>query len=175
MEKMFSQASAFNQDLSDWNVGKVTNMVMMFSEAKSFKQKLCDEAWVNSEADKRAMFLDSGGSIVCPHFKPRNREELKAAVGVCLKLSAAGDCSTGPQGAIINWVVSQVTSMDGMFSGAKSFDQDLSKWNVGKITSMGNLFASVKFFDGGLSKWNVAKVNIMSNVCLLYTSPSPRD
>merc|ERR1712032_999996 len=37
---MFSRAVAFNQDLSKWNVGKVTKMDMMFNEASAFNQDL---------------------------------------------------------------------------------------------------------------------------------------
>ena len=37
---MFFQASAFNGDVSKWNVGKVGNMDNMFNGAKSFNQDL---------------------------------------------------------------------------------------------------------------------------------------
>merc|ERR1712032_268934 len=36
----FSQASAFNQDLSNWNVGKVTSMAMIFAQASVFNSDL---------------------------------------------------------------------------------------------------------------------------------------
>ena len=63
MAHMFSDASAFNQDLSKWDVSAVTNMEYMFYTASSFKLKLCGRAWVKSEADKSEMFTDSPGSI----------------------------------------------------------------------------------------------------------------
>ena len=40
MEGMFFQARVFNGDLSKWNVGQVTNMDNMFSGANSFNQDL---------------------------------------------------------------------------------------------------------------------------------------
>ena len=83
MSWMFFQARAFNQDLSKWNVGQVANMEMMFNGATSFKQTLCGEAWVNSKANKRFMFDDSGGSISCERFQPQDRNDLKAAVLAC--------------------------------------------------------------------------------------------
>ena len=40
MYNMFRDASAFNQDLSSWNVGKVTTMQFMFYRASAFNQDL---------------------------------------------------------------------------------------------------------------------------------------
>merc|ERR1719174_1552209 len=60
---MFNYATAFNQDLSNWDVSKVTDMQIMFYEAKSFKQVLCSAAWVNSKAEQRDMFVGSPGYI----------------------------------------------------------------------------------------------------------------
>merc|ERR1711934_574154 len=59
MGGMFSYATAFNQDLSNWDVSKVTDMEIMFAGAKSFKQVLCGAAWLNSKAEQREMFLGS--------------------------------------------------------------------------------------------------------------------
>ena len=84
MQGMFFRASAFNHDLSRWNVDKVTNMEVMFDRAASFDKVICGEAWVHSKAKKRAMFDGSPGSISCNRFEPQNSGDLKAAVGTCL-------------------------------------------------------------------------------------------
>merc|ERR1712032_1777544 len=63
MRGMFFNANAFNGDISKWDVSSVTNMILMFSFAKSFKQKLCGAAWVNSKAEQDRMFQASPGSI----------------------------------------------------------------------------------------------------------------
>ena len=60
---MFSQATAFNSDISKWDVSSVATMDNMFQEASSFKQKLCGAAWVRSKASKNDMFKGSHGSI----------------------------------------------------------------------------------------------------------------
>ena len=83
MNAMFSDAISFNQDLSKWNVGKVTNMEMMFNGATSFKRSICGEAWLNSKANQRSMFIGSPGATSCERFEPQNREELVVAVNSC--------------------------------------------------------------------------------------------
>ncbi|BAV95232.1 hypothetical protein JBKA6_1219 [Ichthyobacterium seriolicida] len=40
MSMMFYKAAAFNQDLNNWNVSNVTNMSMMFFKAATFNQDL---------------------------------------------------------------------------------------------------------------------------------------
>ena len=63
MSGIFCDASAFNQDLSKWDVSAVRNMEKMFFRASAFNHELCGVAWVNSKADKSDMFKDSTGSI----------------------------------------------------------------------------------------------------------------
>ena len=77
MQGMFRGASAFNQDLSKWDVSKVTDMAFMFLRASSFKRELCGVAWVNSKANKNGMFTFSPGSIsstVCTEARPGHGE-----------------------------------------------------------------------------------------------------
>merc|ERR1712037_313315 len=72
MRYMFADASAFNQDLSKWDVSAVRNMQNMFIHASAFNRKLCGDAWVQSKADKSHMFIGSPGSIskqVCKNVK----------------------------------------------------------------------------------------------------------
>ena len=74
---MFHGASAFNQDLSKWDVSAVTNMWRMFHDASAFKRELCGAAWVNSQANQIDMFTNSPGSIsptVCTTTAPGNGE-----------------------------------------------------------------------------------------------------
>ena len=86
MQGMFYQASAFNQDLSKWNVGQVANMEMMFNGATSFKQTLCGDAWFSSTANQGSMFIGSRGTISCDSFQPQNKNDLIAAFDTCFRL-----------------------------------------------------------------------------------------
>jgi len=56
---MFSHCTDFNQDISKWNVGNVTDMSWMFAHADNFKQdiskwdvsKVSDMSWMFSHSD----------------------------------------------------------------------------------------------------------------------------
>ena len=58
MGGMFGVAVSFNQDLSKWDVSRVTDMGAMFSVAKSFNQDLSN--WdVSRVTDMQGMFVDA--------------------------------------------------------------------------------------------------------------------
>ena len=57
MYHLFYGANTFNQDISNWNVSSVTNMVAMFKEANAFNQDISD--WnVSSATNMTDMFQD---------------------------------------------------------------------------------------------------------------------
>lgn len=65
MEGMFSLSTAFNQDISSWDVRRVTDMQTMFFGAALFRRNLCP--WGSrmklNEPATRLMFL---GALACP-------------------------------------------------------------------------------------------------------------
>ncbi len=59
------------------------------------------------------------------------------------------------------WDVSSVTSMFGMFSGASSFNQDIGSWDVSSVTSMFGMFSGASSFNQDIGSWNVSSVTSM--------------
>jgi surface protein len=93
MAFMFDRAAAFDQDISKWKVSKVTNMRGMFNNAAAFNHDI--GKWkVSQVTDMSVMFLDA--------------------------LAFDQDIS--------KWKVSKVTDMSSMFKGASSFSQNLCPW-----------------------------------------------
>ena len=69
----------------------------------------------------------------------------------------AGQASDAPD-------LSMVTNMQDMFSGARSFNQDISSWNVSSVTNMFNMFAGAAAFNQDISSWNVSNVTDMDSM-----------
>jgi surface protein len=53
---------------------------------------------------------------------------------------------------------SSVKLMGGMFSGATSFNQDISLWNTLRVTSMGGMFNEATSFNQDISTWDTSNV-----------------
>ena len=63
-----------------------------------------------------------------------------------------------------NWNVSNVTSMIGVFQGASAFNQPLNNWNVSNVTNMRGMFYIASSFNQDLNNWNVSNVTEMDNM-----------
>ena len=79
-------------------------------------------------------------------------------------------------GAIVNWDVSRITTMDKLFCavrsrseehaeqiqrGAATFNEDLSRWNVSAVVSAYAMFEGATSFNQDISKWDVRNVKDM--------------
>ena len=61
-------------------------------------------------------------------------------------------------GHISNWDTSQVTNMEQLFNGERSFNDDISRWNVSNVTNMYGMFQSANSFNGNINSWNTSNV-----------------
>ncbi len=71
------------------------------------------------------------------------------------------DCSNLDIKATDTPDLSQVSSMQYMFSGAANLKGDLSQWNVSNVTNMKGTFFGATNFNGNISGWDVSKVTDM--------------
>ena len=151
---MFYGAAIFDQDLSAWDVSKVTAMNGMFGGATNFNGDI--SAWDTSKvADMGWMFY--GAAIF--------DQDLSAwdTSGVTTMNGMFGGAASFDQD-VSGWDVSKVTDMGWMFYGAADFDQDLSGWSTSKVTAMNGMFGGATSFNGDVSRWDVSKVTTMNGM-----------
>ena len=125
MYGMFS-SSIFNQEINNWNVSNVTKMGRLFYNATFFNQDISN--WdVSNVTEMTSMFLGTAAA-----YNPFNQD-------------------------ITFWDVTSVIDMSGMF-GSSVFDQDISNWDVSNVIDMTNMFIFASYFNQDLSSWNISNV-----------------
>jgi surface protein len=149
---MFQGASVFNQDISSWDVGSVTNMNGMFYDAKAFNQDI--NSWnVGNVTNMGYMF--QGATVF---NQPLNNWD----VSKVKNFSYAFKSATAFNQPLNSWDVSNVTNMSSMFFYASSFNQDVSSWDVSTVTQMVRMFYNANTFNQDISSWNVSSVEDMN-------------
>ena len=148
---MFRGVTAFNGDISKWDVSSVTDMSYMF-RASSFNGNI--SKWdVSSVTDMSYMF-DGTSSF--------NGNLSSWDVSSVTDMSYMFVAATAFNGNLSSWDVSSVTDMSYMFNHASSFNSNISKWDVSSVTDMSYMFWSARVFNSNISKWDVSSVTDMS-------------
>ena len=93
-------------------------------------------------------------------YRAADTPDLSAVTSMASMFSGASSFN----GNISTWNVSQVTRMPSMFQGAVSFNQDISAWNVSSVTSMASMFSGASSFNRTLSTWDVSSVTSMASM-----------
>jgi len=152
MSKMFVQARAFNGFLNNWDVSNVTDMSNMFGGASSFNKDI--SSWdVSSVKNMSEMFsnAESFNSDI-GDWDVSNVTNMQGMFQQALVFN----------GGLNNWDVSSVTNMIKMFKIAETFNQDLNNWNISSVTNMGSMFWGALSFNQNLDNWDVSNVEIMA-------------
>ena len=180
MDRMFSTAVAFNQDIGNWNVSNVTNMSQMFG-GSNFNQDI--GSWdVRNVTDMSLMFNNAAtfdqnidgwdvDNVTNMNGMFRDAIAFNQDIG-SWGVDAVTDMGSMFSGAsafnqdISSWDVDLVTNMIFMFSSATAFNQDIGGWNVSSVTNMSSMFSGATSFDQDIGGWNVSKV---ANVSSMFT------
>jgi surface protein len=190
MEYMFFGAESFNQDISSWDVSNVLFMNYMFTGAESFNQdisnwKVCNvystdsifsftsSNWIDTH--KPNFFSEKDCVLVEDVFYlAENGVTIKAKentpIGTKSRINGEIYTLIDPnilsrvRGSNVDFsklVTSEITNMEGVFTGPIVFNQDISSWDVSNVTNMSSMFAEATAFNQDISAWDVSNVTIM--------------
>jgi surface protein len=177
---MFLNSIGFNQNISNWDVSKVTTMNGTFSGATLFNngdtsgtstKPLTD--WRASKCIDFTRMFNSATSFNQNISNLVNTTNVSACDLTQMFTSASvfnnGDTS-GTSTKPLNWITTNVTNMSAMFVNASVFNQPIDTsnnyWNTGKVTNMFQMFASAVTlrFNQPLGKWDVSNVTNMGQM-----------
>lgn len=150
---MFQDSPSFNQNLSLWDVRKITEFKFMFA-GTPFNQPL--NTW---ETDSALNFISMFDS--CPDFnQPLDKWNTS-------KVTVFGYMFHNAQSfnqSIGNWDLSAATNIAYMFEQAYAFDQNLNAWNVQNVLNMSGLFKNAKMFNQPIDNWNTRSLVMASEM-----------
>ncbi|MBS9464340.1 BspA family leucine-rich repeat surface protein, partial [Flagellimonas sp. 389] len=134
----FAYNTSFNQDISGWNVSNVETMRLMFFRAAAFNQDI--SGWVVSSVTSMTGMFQYAGSFNQP---------------------------------IGGWNVGNVTDMGQMFQYAQSFNQPIANWDVSNVIIMRFMFDEATAFNQSLGAWNIGSVVNMENMLTFSGMSAP--
>jgi len=180
MRSMFYNATSFNQNLAEklnegmWNTTNVDDISFMFQGASEFNQNI-SSMFLGRPIDDAYMFgsgiRDEDYLPATPHAQLyRKVAELKEGLigpddlnnNEVTSLAFLFKKRSSLNGDIRGWDTSKITNMEGMFHGAKEFNQEL-KWDTSSVTSMRSMFYDAGKFNKSLV-WDTSRVTSMRNM-----------
>jgi len=144
----------FNEQIGNWDVGRVTSFAKLFLGCSSFDQDV--SAWDTSNVQlfTETFYFAQSFSADLSRWDTSNARDMSRTFYRALSFDA--DLS--------GWTVDNVSSTTGMFWIATSFNGDVSSWNCENITDMSYMFMMATGFNVALSSWTVDKVTDMSRM-----------
>jgi surface protein len=161
ISSMFSQTN-FNQDISDWDVSKVTNVRQLFVFNNAFNQNLSN--WnLTSLSDATLMFY-------CAFAYNNGGVTLDWTGKIPLLNNMNGMFTTASSfNQIVRLDTSNVTDMNGLFYSATIFNQDISDWDFSNVTNMASIF-TFSSYNHDVSNWNITSLTNMSSMFIRATA-----
>ncbi|GAA4111426.1 hypothetical protein GCM10022393_09110 [Aquimarina addita] len=151
--RMFSGASLFSADLSNWDVSNITSFDWMFESATSFNGDI--SSWDVSNAISLSHMFDRAVTF--------NQDISSWDVSNVTNLSWTFYRARLFDQDLNSWNVSNVTDITRIFSDATSFNQDLDTWDTSNVTMAFFAFSGAESFNGTISTWDVSRIRSFSN------------
>ncbi len=147
-KSMFNHCKMFNGDLSEWDMGNVTNMSAMFNGASSFDSDI--SGWETGLVTNMSAMFDGASSFDSDISGWETG--LVTDMGTMFRGADSFNVDIG------GWDTSSVTDMASMFSGNDGFNQDLSEWDTASVETMAFMFSKATAFDQDLGGWDISNI-----------------
>ena len=152
LDYAFEGRSAFNHDLSDWNVSSATDMSNMFNFTASLSnvikgkihESFCSNAnWPHDW--RQYVVIDDSNFHDAVNLWFDNQAEANATYD-----------------HISDWNTSAVTNMSYTFKERTNFNEDIgSGWDTSSVTNMNRIFLNANAFNQDIGDWNTSSVTDM--------------
>ena len=161
---IFRRTTVFNQDLSAWSLGTVTNWVQMFQGASAYNNGGLPLTWDISGLTSLSQ-LFAGAPAFNQDLSSWDISNITNFNGMFYNASAYNN-----GGVLLNWDVTGKTTLGGMFDRASAFNQDISGWNVASNTDFGFMFSRATAFNQDISGWNTQAAQYMNGMFIEATA-----
>lgn len=156
---MFQNSINFNQNLSLWDVRKITEFSWMFARTP-FNQPL--NTWKTDSAISFEGMFES-----CVDFnQPLDKWNVSKAWAFGYMFRDARSFNQ----PIGNWDMSNATNISYMFDQAYAFNQNLNDWDVKKVENMNGTFKNARSFNQPIDKWNTRSLVMASEMFMGATA-----
>lgn len=171
---IFHDANTFNQSVASWSVYNTTNLASVFEGAAQFNGEL--SSWNTSNVTSlQATFKGATNfnknisswdvsrvedmSYTFAQATSYNKDLLWTN-SACTSMNHMFSGALSFDSDITStFDVVNVTGMAGMFAGALSFNQDISTWSTSNVTAMDYMFDGASSFDQDISSWDLSSLN----------------
>jgi surface protein len=186
MQETFSNATAFNQDISAWNTVNVTDLYGSFNYATVFNNGAAPGVstvwnWNTSKVTRLSLTFNwaeafnadisqwdtsSVTNLGYTFYKASrfNQNISSWNTSLVTSMQATFGNATAFNQPLNSWDTSRVTTMSSMFTGADAFNQPLNNWNTSAVTTMASMFQGTAVFNGSLANWNTSAVTTMASM-----------
>jgi surface protein len=178
MQAMFVGTSAFNQNIGNWDVRKVTDMRSMFQSSGFNNGGSPDINNWSINTTLGANVLMNNMFVSGSFNQPLDSWNTSEVTNMSLMFGGSpfnNGLSLGVAGTLA-WNTAKVTRMDGMFGSNSRFNCNIGSWNVSNCIKFSTMFQEASNFNNGgssdINNWPLKTTGDIDMTQMFYRTPA---